>query len=343
MKILLVAINRVPHLGVSFNAALQQLGHEVKVIDQRWAYSPLDRWPFRKFVRRITGDGPSARKIFGMLVKTACANFRPDILLSTGGGQLDRELLQNLRGTTKARLIMYSTDHPFNPVVSGPSVVEALPAWDVVATPRKATIDGLRRHCAGEVVYLPFGYDPALHHPEMPSNEKEDHNFRSDAVFMGGCDHDRVPYLDPLAQAEDLSVSMYGGYYRHTPALRKCNKGIAYGRDYRLVLNTTSVALCLVRRANADGHVMRTFEIPACGAFMLAERTDEHEEMFREDRDAAFFSSPEELLDKTRFYVRHENLRREIAGRGFQTVTGMRNTYKDRLAELLTHSAAAPR
>jgi spore maturation protein CgeB len=335
MKIVLVAIDRLPHIGLSFKTALQQLGHDVRVVDQRRAYTPLDRRPFRKLVGLFPGGGPSGRSIFRMLLKRTCAEFKPDILLSTGGGPLDKELLQEVRAITGARLIMYSTDNPFNPAVSAQSVVEALPEWDVVATPRKGNIDRLRQVCTGRVIYLPFGYDPALHYPEQPSTNAEALGFRSDAVFMGGCDWDRVPYLDPLARAEDLNIGLYGGYYRYTPALRKRHKGMACGREYRVVLSTTSVALCLVRRANVDGHVMRTFEIPACGAFMLAERTGEHEEMFGEDREAVFFSTPAELMDKVRFYVRHDNLRREIAERGRGRVTGMRNTYADRLTELL--------
>jgi spore maturation protein CgeB len=132
-----------------------------------------------------------------------------------------------------------------------------------------------------------------------------------------------------------MEVSFYGHNYGFTPALKSRHRGLVYGRPYRLVISATSVAICIVRRANSDGHVMRTFEIPACGAFQLAERTDEHESMFEEDREAAFFASPEELLDKAKFYARHDAVRRTIAERGYSRVTSSSNTYADRVAELL--------
>ena len=41
---------------------------------------------------------------------------------------------------------------------------------------------------------------------------------------------------------------------------------------------------------------MKTFEIPACGGFMLTNRTDEQLEFFAEDEGAAYYSTAAELL-----------------------------------------------
>jgi hypothetical protein len=146
--------------------------------------------------------------------------------------------------------------------------------------------------------------------------------------------------LEPLVEAGNIDLALYGGYWTHTARFRPFARGFAVGRQYRVALHGAAIALCLVRRANRDGHAMRTFEIPACGAFMLAERTEEHLALFREGQEAAFFGSSEELVSKVRYYLAHADERRRIAQAGYNRIVNGGNTYRDRLSELV-HAAAA--
>jgi spore maturation protein CgeB len=132
-----------------------------------------------------------------------------------------------------------------------------------------------------------------------------------------------------------IKAHLYGGYWDRQATLCRNYRGFAIGRDYRLALGGTKIAINLVRRANRDGHVMRTFEIPACGAFMLADRTEEHLNMFEEDKEVILFSSIDEAIKKIKYCLEHNAERICVAQNGYNKVVNGKNTYTDRLCEII--------
>jgi spore maturation protein CgeB len=91
----------------------------------------------------------------------------------------------------------------------------------------------------------------------------------------------------------------------------------------------------LVRRSNRDDHVMRTFEIPACGGFMLADRTEGQRAFLAEDREAVYFSTIDEMIEKIRYHLPRDAERRRIAEAGHRRITSGQNTYADRLKSII--------
>lgn len=339
MNILVVGIGEVPHIGCSFRTALEELGHVVSFVDERQAFGWLDRHATRSVVWRLRHKLPTGVSRFNQLLIDTALQSKPDIILSVKGSYIAPDTLKYLRESTRAILINYSTDHPFNPAASNKYVVGALPFWDVYATPRRDTIPNLKLHCKGSVIYLPFGYDPLQHFPERFAGDGEAAQFRSDVVFIGVCDQARMPLLESVAEKTGVDVRLYGGgRYGYSRILRERHRGFANGRAYRCALGGSKIALSLLRHTNLDTHVMRTFEVPACGAFMLAERTDEHLAMFQEDKEAAFFTGLDEVLDKIKYYLKHDSQRLGIARAGYERVINGHHTYKDRVRSLLGYA-----
>jgi spore maturation protein CgeB len=269
------------------------------------------------------------------MVKTA-RRIQPDVIVVTKGAFLAPETLATVKSDTDAVLVNYATDDPFNPKVSSSRLLASLPYFDVYAcTKRAIMVDVLAAGCP-LAVYVPFAYKPALHFPEDSKETKERLRYECEVAFIGTADPDRFSYFETLIRAiPGLNLKIYGTYWNRHPRLRRYHHGVARGREFRLALSGARIALNPLRQANRDGHTMRSFELPACGAFMLAERTDEHAALFREGSEMACFGSDEELVDHVRHYLANPEERDAIAANGLRAVNLGRHTYADRLEHIV--------
>lgn len=89
-----------------------------------------------------------------------------------------------------------------------------------------------------------------------------------------------------------------------------------WGVDYLRVLSHTKIALGLIGKHIPETTTTRTFEIPAMGTFLLAERTDDHLALFEEGKEAEFFGDDEEMQDKIKYYLANDQARMGIAAGG---------------------------
>lgn len=86
--------------------------------------------------------------------------------------------------------------------------------------------------------------------------------------------------------------------------------------------------------------------IPARGEFLLAERTREAAEVFREGIEAEFFADPAELRRKTEYYLAHPEERERIARKGQERTRRPDLSYDARAGAVLAYyrlHATSPR
>jgi spore maturation protein CgeB len=269
------------------------------------------------------------------LMREAAA-FRPHLLVVLMGFHIEPGVLASIRSETGAIAVNYATDDPFNPRTGTPELLRSIPEYDLYATTKRAVVPDLKRAGVHDVRYVRFGYKSSVHFSDPPVVESEWKRFAADVAFAGEADADRVPFFRSLIGAiPDLNLALYGGLWNRDRQLGKYFRGAVRGRDFRMALGGAKIVVNLVRRENRDDHVMRTFEGPACGAFMLHERTESHLEVFREGKEAAFFESSDELIDKVRYYLTHEHERERIRQAGHARTLSGGNSYRDRLEEIL--------
>lgn len=164
-------------------------------------------------------------------------------------------------------------------------------------------------------------YVPWLDYPPVFTQE-EYNQYHHKIVFIGHGEKDqRIAYVQALIDSK-LPFELYGPrkrwkqnlpnvYYKELKPVYPI-----HGIGYRKTLAASQISLAFFSRANEDQYTTRAFEIPAVGGFLLCERTSVMESLYKEDREAVFFSSVEELIDKCRFYLSHEEQRLEIARAG---------------------------
>jgi hypothetical protein len=271
-------------------------------------------------------------RAFGEKVLRVANAFRPTWLLSTGLAPLDASVLVAL-GRQNVIRYNFLTDDPWNPAHRGKWFLRALPKYDGIFSPRRSNLKDLDELGCPHVEYLPFAYNPLIHFPPLATGAGVP--MPVDVIFIGGADSDRLPYAAAVIEA-GFSLALYGGRWNRYRHMRAYYRGFADPPQVRQAIANAKVSLCLVRRANRDGHVMRTFEVPAVGGCILTEHTAEHEDILGPERLATlYFRTPAEMVSKLRWLLDHEHERRRLTEAAHRRIVSGANTYRDRLASML--------
>jgi hypothetical protein len=330
-RVLIVGHPATTQLGRHLLDAATTLELETAFADTADAYSGSGLK--RRILWRLAGHRPARLRAFGAAVLARVRHERPDVVIATGIAPLDGETLLAI-GREGIRRVNFLTDDPWNRAHRAPWFLAALPHYDHVWSPRHANMHDLRRAGVRRVDYLSFGYNPAVHWIEKAVDD-ERQQYDADVLLAGGADADRVAWVSPLLRA-GFAVALHGGYWNRYAATRRHDRGFLDAQGLRRATVSARVCLGLVRRANRDGHSMRTFEVPAMGGCLLAERTSDHERLFGHEGEAVLYvESPADAVSKVRWLRANASERDRLARAAHAVVTGGRHTYGDRLAVML--------
>lgn len=230
--------------------------------------------------------------------------------------------------------ISYNNDDPFGPIVHGNVpwhhhylwywYLKCLPLFDLNFFFREINCTEAMEYGAKHAdILLPY-FIPLQNRP-VQLVEDERRRFETDVVFAGHYEADgRENKIQALVSA-GLQVKLWGGSYWSPAVLKELYEKLspivpALGEDYVKALCGGKVCLCFLSKLNRDTYTTRCFEIPACGKVMLAERTDDLVRFFKEDEEACFFSSTEELVQKAQWLINNPEIRERIAQAGMRRV-----------------------
>lgn len=239
-----------------------------------------------------------------------------DIVWIDKGQTIFPETLQFIKKVSPHSIIVsYSPDNMALRHNQTQQYLKCIPLYDYIITNKSYIIDDLKKLGAQDVLFVNNSYEDSFHYPRELS-EQDIQELGGDVGFIGAWEKERCESICYLAD-HGIKVIVFGigkwaDYKNYSPNLRIKERQLL-GEDYCKSLQAFKISLCFLRKMNFDQQTTRSVEIPACGGFMLAERTDEHLSMFEEGKEAAFFSTNEELFEKCRYFLENEEERKQIA------------------------------
>lgn len=220
--------------------------------------------------------------------------------------------------------------------------VRALPHYDLFVTTKSYNVAELRQMGAPDVLFVGNGFDRSAFKPSEVSAQDR-LRLGGEVGFIGSYESERARSILFLAE-NGIDVRVWGDGWESCPFSHP-RMHIEYrplfGEDFSRACCSFKINLGFLRKINRDRQTTRSVEIPACGAFMLAERTDEHMALFEEGVEAEFFSSDTELLEKCRRYLADDNARAAVAEAGLQRCNQSDYTNEGRMRAILDYMAGA--
>lgn len=109
---------------------------------------------------------------------------------------------------------------------------------------------------------------------------------------------------------------------------------VTYETNMYKVFYLSKINLNITIRAIETGLPLRIFDCLGCGGFLMTNYQEEINDYFEPDKDLVVYTSIEELVDKTRYYLNHEDERLKISLNGYIKVRE-NHTYAHRIKKII--------
>jgi spore maturation protein CgeB len=198
--------------------------------------------------------------------------------------------------------------------------------YDLHVTTKTFHVPQLKARGAKAVLYVPCAYDRDWHRPIGNGSAAE-----FSVGFIGSRLSDRrINLVRNVATTWGKRFYVCGHKWRRDPRVfcRATVAGPQYGLDLSVAVAKAPIQLGILN--NGDQHTCRSYEIPAAGGVLIADRTEEHILMLDEGTEALFFSSEPELFEHIHRLATEPAVMRRMGTAAAKRIRGGANTYDDR-------------
>jgi hypothetical protein len=317
-------------------SGLEAAGHEVRIIDTTPISKPTPLSP-PWWALKVSGGGPS--RPGGELLEVArqiAVDWRPDVLFCFKTVRLDQEHLLDL---PVPLTVHYSPDDVSNPENVTTDYLVHESQWSLIVTTKRHNVEEIEERTGSKPLFVWSAYDPAWHHPRPLARPYAEYS----VGFVGNARPDRLDLVVGLSRRFGRSFLLAGErWVRMSPSLVRhaSVRGPQYGEHFSSAVRSVLCNLVLLNSDNRDSHTCRSFEVPAAGGLVVAERTEDHLELFEEGREALFFSSEDELLELISVVTRAPHSFLDMRRRGHERVVNGNHSYRHRAVEIMNELSA---
>ncbi len=261
---------------------------------------------------------PLAARDYNTALRTRIDQLKPTALVTIKGLYLERATLEHA-ARAGVKTLNYYPDVQFQ---HGGLDLSTFASYDRIFTTKPFHIGWLSRAIGRDTVaYLPHGYSPDVHRPLIDTSVEQS----VDVVYIGVYTPYKERWLGALqAAAPEISIAIYGDLWLEnvgTRSLRSCVRGHGvFGEAYRRAI--ADARICLAIHAGPcepsgweDCVSTRTFEIPACGGFMLHIDNEEARALFTQGEEFDVFANEAEMIARVLHYLPRPDLRQQMASR----------------------------
>ena len=324
--------------------ALRRAGWSVQVVPE-WESVPV-RW--QSTAMRAIGWAlrPFAVREFNSRLTEQSERTSAELLLVFKGTFVRADALRVLRARG-VRLLCFYPDVSFR--THGPYLPAALREYDWIFTTKSFGVRDLEQQLGVKRVSLVrHAFDADLHRPVLPTRADIE-RYGCDVSFIGTWSPKKESVVRALhARLPDVRIRVWGEQW-HAAARQGGLEGIIQGRAVEgeeyvraIVSSTINLGILSEHRVGAssgDQITSRTFHIPACGGFMLHERTDELLEVLSEPSEVACYESVEELTAQVARFLGDDAQRATIAARGCERIAAA-HSWDHRINQILAHATS---
>lgn len=143
---------------------------------------------------------------------------------------------------------------------------------------------------------------------------------------------ERTLLMELLAQRYD--IHLYTWNKEKVPEGIKRFPEVDASADELKIHYASKINLNITLRSIVTGVPRRIFDVMSVGGFMLTNWQAEIPELFEDGKEIVTYKTPEELIDKADYYLRHETERLRIGVNGYKKVKSC-YTYEHQLKKLL--------